>query len=76
MLASDTTGILLGIVTFAYYVFLILLQILINARANLLKEVREQILEARKKYDTALEKLEYKIGRYEIAQKTGVLTWE
>ena len=48
----------------------------IDARTNLLKEVREQILEARKKYDTALEKLEYKIGRYEIAQKTGVLTWE
>ena len=39
-------------------------------------EVREQILENRKKYDIALEKLEYKIGRYEIAQKTGKLTWE
>lgn len=48
----------------------------IEARTNLLKEVREQILETRKKYDTALEKLEYKIGRYEIAQKTGELTWE
>ena len=48
----------------------------IEARGNLLKEAREQILEARKKYDTALEKLNYKIGRYEIAQKTGVLTWE
>jgi hypothetical protein len=23
-----------------------------------------------------LEKLDYKIGRYEIAQETGVLTWE
>ena len=48
----------------------------IDARTNLLKEVREQILENRKKYDIALEKLEYKIGRYEIAQKTGKLTWE
>ena len=48
----------------------------ITARANLLKEAREQILEAKKKYDTALEKLDYKIGRYEIAQQTGVLTWE
>ena len=48
----------------------------ITARANLLKEVREQILEVKKKYDTALEKLDYKIGRYELAQKTGVLIWD
>lgn len=48
----------------------------IEARANLLKEARAQIVEAKKKYDTALEKLDYKIGRYEIAQKTGKLTWE
>ena len=47
----------------------------IDARTNLLKEARESSLEARKKYDIALEKLDYKIGRYEIAQKTGVLTW-
>ena len=48
----------------------------IDARTNLLKEAREQILETKKKYDVALEKLNYKIGRYEIAQKTGKLTWE
>jgi DNA-binding transcriptional MerR regulator len=48
----------------------------IEARTNLLKEAKEQILETRKKYDIALEKLEYKIGRYEVAQKTGKLTWE
>ncbi len=48
----------------------------IEARTNLLKEVREQIIEAKKKYDVALEKLDYKINRYEIAQKTGVLTWD
>jgi len=47
-----------------------------EARANLLKEARAQIVEAKKKYDTALEKLDYKIGRYEIAHKTGKLTWE
>ena len=47
----------------------------IDARTNLLKEAREAILETRKKYDIALEKLDYKIGRYEIAQKTGVLSW-
>ncbi|SDB63775.1 MerR family transcriptional regulator [Butyrivibrio sp. INlla16] len=48
----------------------------IDARTNLLKEAREQILEAKKKYDVALEKLDYKIGRYEVAQKTGKFTWE
>ena len=48
----------------------------IDARTNLLKEARETILEARKKYDIALEKLDYKIGRYEIALKTGVLSWD
>ena len=48
----------------------------IAARANLLKEARERILKAREKYDIALEKLNYKIERYEIAQKTGVLTWD
>ena len=48
----------------------------IEARANLLKEAREMIVEAKKKYDVALAKLDYKIGRYEIAQKTGVLSWD
>lgn len=48
----------------------------IDARTNLLKEARETIVEAKKKYDIALEKLDYKIRRYEIAQKTGVLSWE
>ena len=48
----------------------------IEARTNLLKEAREQIVEARRKYDIALEKLDYKISRYELAMKTGVLTWE
>ena len=48
----------------------------LEARTNLLKEARAQIVEAKKKYDVALEKLDYKIGRYELAQKTGVLTWE
>lgn len=48
----------------------------IEARANLLQEVRIEIIDAKKKYDIALEKLEYKIGRYEEAVKTGKLTWE
>lgn len=48
----------------------------IEARANLLKEAREKIVEVKQKYYIALEKLDYKIGRYEIAQETGVLAWE
>ena len=45
------------------------------ARRDLLKEAREEILEARRKYDKALKRLEYKIGRYEEAVETGTLVW-
>ena len=48
----------------------------IAARLSLLTETREQVLAARKKYDDALERLDYKISRYEDAMKTGVLTWD
>ena len=48
----------------------------ISARGNLLKEAREELLEARRKNDRALEKLNYKIGNYEEAEKTGVLNWD
>ena len=48
----------------------------IEARANLLKNARARIVEARQKCDAALERLDYKISRYELAIKTGVLTWE
>lgn len=47
----------------------------IAARLSLLTETREQVLAARKKYDDALERLDYKISRYEDAMQTGVLTW-
>lgn len=46
-----------------------------EARANLLKEAREEIIEAKKKYDIALEKINYKISRYEAALETGKLEW-
>ena len=49
--------------------------ITIAARLSLLTETREQVLAARKKYDDALERLDYKISRYEDAMQTGVLTW-
>lgn len=46
-----------------------------SARCELLKKAREKLLEERKRCDDALEKLEYKIGKYEEAVKTGVLDW-
>jgi DNA-binding transcriptional MerR regulator len=47
-----------------------------EARCNLLKEARLEVLESRQKYDKALEKLNYKIAKYEEAVKTGVLEWD
>lgn len=47
----------------------------IPARLQLLTEQRETLLEQKAKIDATLERLNYKIGRYEIAVKTVVLTW-
>lgn len=47
-----------------------------GARCNLLKEVRADILETKRKYEIALEKLDYKIRRYEEAVQTGRLVWD
>ncbi len=46
------------------------------ARRDLLKAVREDILKQIEKRQKELERLEYKIGRYEIAIETGELSWE
>ncbi len=46
------------------------------ARLQLLEDQREVLLEQREKIDATLNRLNYKIGRYEIAVKTGVLSWE
>ncbi|ALQ39792.1 transcriptional regulator [Fusobacterium hwasookii ChDC F174] len=48
----------------------------IQERCNLLKEQREKLLEQRKQIEETLEKLNYKIARYEIAVETGKLTWD
>jgi DNA-binding transcriptional MerR regulator len=45
-------------------------------RCNLLKEARAEVLEARERYDKALQKLNYKIAKYEEAVKTGILDWD
>lgn len=48
----------------------------IEARRNLLIEAREEIEVQLKKYQETMDKLNYKISRYETALKTGVLTWD
>ena len=48
----------------------------IPARLQLLTEQKETLLEQRAKIDETLERLNYKISRYEIAVETGILTWE
>lgn len=46
-----------------------------EARLKLLEEQRETLTEQKKKIDVMLERLNYKIARYEVAVKTGKLTW-
>ena len=48
----------------------------IPARLQLLKEQREELLKQKEKIEATLERLNYKIGRYEIAAETGILSWE
>ncbi|MDE5620840.1 MAG: MerR family transcriptional regulator [Ruminococcus sp.] len=48
----------------------------IPARLQLLVEQKEILIEQRKKIDITIERLNYKIGRYEKAVETGVLSWE
>ncbi|MDE5558187.1 MAG: MerR family transcriptional regulator [Ruminococcus sp.] len=50
--------------------------ITIPARLQLLKEQKASLLEQKSKIDETLERLNYKISRYEIAVETGILTWE
>lgn len=48
----------------------------IEARLNLLEDQREILLEQKNRMDNTLERLNYKISRYQIAMKTGKLTWD
>ncbi len=47
----------------------------IPARLQLLVDQREVLKEQKKQIESTLERLEYKISRYEAAVKTGVLSW-
>lgn len=46
------------------------------ARLQLLQEQRENLEEQKAQLEKAINKLNYKISRYEIAVQTGKLTWE
>ena len=46
------------------------------ARRDLLREVRGGIVRQIEKCQRELERLEYKIGRYELAIETGELVWD
>ena len=48
----------------------------IPARLQLLKDQKDVLLEQRQKIDATLDRLYYKIARYEIAVETGKLTWD
>ena len=48
----------------------------IPARLQLLVEQRDNLLEQRRQIDETLDRLNYKIARYEIAVETGTLTWD
>ncbi len=48
----------------------------IGARLELLTEQRKKLIEQKEQLEAEISRLNYKIGRYEIAVKTGVLSWE
>ncbi len=48
----------------------------IGTRLELLTEQRKKLIEQKEQLETEISRLDYKIGRYEIAVKTGVLSWE
>lgn len=48
----------------------------VSERLQLLVEQRKALLEQKAQIESALDRLDYKISRYEIAAKTGILSWE
>ena len=48
----------------------------ISVRLQLLTDQKEVLLKQRKQIDDTLDRLNYKIARYEIAVETGVLSWD
>ena len=48
----------------------------ITARRDLLMDARAEVQKNLDKYQATMDRLNYKISRYEEAVKTGVLTWD
>ena len=48
----------------------------IHERLNLLIRQRENLLKQQKQINTTINRINYKIGRYEIAVETGELSWD
>ncbi len=48
----------------------------ISKRLDLLKDQRDTLLKQKEQIETALDRLDYKISRYEEAAKTGKLSWD
>lgn len=48
----------------------------IQARRDLLMEARKEIAAQLEKYQQAMDRLDFKISRYDEAAKTGVLSWD
>lgn len=48
----------------------------IEARRNLLVDARDELEAQMKSYQETLDRLNYKISRYEEAMRTGILTWD
>ena len=48
----------------------------LQARRDLLKDVHTGLLKQRQQMDAAIDRLSFKIRRYDVALKTGVLSWK
>ena len=48
----------------------------ISKRLDLLRDQRDTLLKQKEQIETALDRLDYKISRYEEAAKTGKLSWD
>lgn len=48
----------------------------ISARLQLLAEQRKKLIAQKEQLEAEIARLDYKIERYEIAEKTGVLSWD
>lgn len=48
----------------------------ISARLKLLADQRQKLIAQKEQLETEIARLNYKIERYEIAEKTGVLSWD